>query len=98
MVKEEIVGTYWYVINNGRRWITQGNKPTQCGDGYFQRSGPGMGWLCLDTSDQVLTFTNNGETIISNQAFARLKFPEIEPETPVEIEIVKSGKVFVYES
>ena len=41
MVKEEIVGTYWYVINNGRRWITQGNKPTPY-EGYFQRSGPGM--------------------------------------------------------
>lgn len=31
MVKEEIVGTYWYVINNDRRWITQGNKPTPYG-------------------------------------------------------------------
>lgn len=97
MVKEEIVGTYWYVINNGRRWITQGNKPIPYVD-YFMRSGPGMRWLCLDTPNQVLTFTNKGNTIISNRDFAGLKFPEVEPETPIEIEIVKSGKVLVYES
>ncbi len=98
MVKEEIVGTYWYVINNGRRWITQGNKPTPY-EGYFQRSGPGNGMAFV----QILQikdwyFAGKGDTIISNRDFAGLKFPEIEPETPVEIEIVKSGKVFVYES
>lgn len=73
------------------------SKPTPY-EGYFQRSGPGMGWLCLDTPDQGLVFAGKGDTIISNRDFAGLKFPEIEPETPVEIEIVKSGKVFVYES
>lgn len=97
MVKEEIVGTYWYVINNGRRWITQGNKPTPY-EGYFQRSGPGMGWLCLDIPDQERVLARKGETIVSSQDFAGLKFPEVDPETPVEIEIVKSKKVFVYES
>lgn len=62
----------------------------------FRDQGPG--WLCLDTPDQGLVFAGKGDTIISNRDFAGLKFPEIEPETPVEIEIVKSGKVFVYES
>lgn len=95
MVKDEIVGTYWYVINKGRRWITQGNKPIPDGE-YFMRSGFGMGWLCLDAPDKE--FTTKGNAIISSQDFTDLKFPEVDPETPVEIEIVKSGKVFIYES
>lgn len=39
MVKDEIVGTYWYVVNQGKRWITQGNKPVPTQGGGFQRSG-----------------------------------------------------------
>lgn len=39
MVKDEIVGTYWYVVNQGKRWLTQGNKPTATPAGSFRRSG-----------------------------------------------------------
>lgn len=82
MVKDEIVGTYWYVVNKGKRWITQGDKPVPNFFGGFRRSGDGMGWLCLDIDDD----------------FKDVNFPEVEPDTPVEIEIVKSGRVYVYES
>ena len=95
MVREEIVGTYWYVINNGRRWITQGDKPVRMGN-CFSRTGSGMGWLCLDLPQQI--FTGKGKATVNTEDFAELKFPEVESETPIEIEIVKSGKVFVYES
>lgn len=94
MVKDEIVGTYWYVVNNGYRWITQGNKPVPTPFGGFQRSGEGMRWLCLDRADSEI----KGESNITSDDFKGIKFPDVEPETPVEIEIVKSGKVYVYES
>lgn len=94
MVKDEIVGTYWYVVNQGKRWLTQGNKPTATSAGSFRRSGKGMGWLCLDRPD--VDFKDGVK--VTNQDFSHINFPEIEPDTPVEIEIVKSGRVYVYES
>lgn len=94
MVENKIVGTYWYVINNGKRYITQGNKPVLTLAGYFRRSGEGMSWLCLDTPDYA---EKDGEDI-TNTDYLGIDFPDIPPETPVEIEIVKSGKVYVYES
>lgn len=39
MVEDKVVGTYWYVLNAGKRWITQGNKPTHSDSGGFIRSG-----------------------------------------------------------
>lgn len=92
MVKDEVVGTYWYVFNNGERWITQGNKPIPSGD-YFQRSGEGMNWLCLDRPDCA---TKNG-IIMDSTDYMNINFPDIPPNNPVEIEIVKSGRVYVYE-
>lgn len=94
MVKDEIVGTYWYVVNKGKRWITQGDKPTSTPDGSFRRSGKDMRWLCLDRP----TSTLKDEVKVTNLDFSHINFPEVEPETPVEIEIVKSGRVYVYES
>lgn len=94
MVKDEIVGTYWYVVNNGKRYLTQGNKPVPTNGGSFRRSGEGMGWLCLDIPDSE---TKDGVRL-TNLDFEHINFPEVEPETPVEIEIVKSGRVYVYES
>lgn len=93
MVKDTVVGTYWYVINDGRRWITQGDKPVPSGGG-FHRSGEGMGWLCLDVPDVVF----KDREIVTDMDYMDVDFPDIEPEAPVEIEIVKSGKVYVYES
>lgn len=93
MVKDTVVGTYWYVINDGKRWITQGDKPVPSGGG-FHRSGEGMKWLCLDTPDVA----TKDEVIVTDMDYMDVDFPDIEPETPVEIEIVKSGKVYVYES
>lgn len=95
MVKDEIVGTYWYVINCGERYITQGNKPVKSKSGGFKRSGPGMGWLCLDYSEDS---TSDGNKIINSQDFKGLRFPEVEPEIPIEIEIVKSGRIYTYDS
>lgn len=92
MVKDIVVGTYWYVINDGKRWITQGNKPVPF-NGGFRRSGEGMRWLCLDVPDTVL----KDREIVTDMDYMDVDFPDIEPETPVEIEIVKSGKVYVYE-
>lgn len=93
MVEDKVVGTYWYVINQGKRWITQGDKPTPTGE-YFQRSGTGMGWLCLDKPD----FDRKDDVGVTSNDFRDINFPDVEPETPVEIEIVKSGRVYVYES
>lgn len=93
MVEDKIVGTYWYVLNNGKRWITQGNKPTHSDSGGFIRSGEGMGWLSLDDKD----YTYRDRTKITSSDFNSINFPDIEPEVPVEIEIVKSGRVYVYE-
>lgn len=94
MVEDKIVGTYWYVINQGKRWITQGNKPTPTPGGYFTRSGTGMGWLCLDKLD----FDRKDGVGVTSNDFRDINFPDVEPDTPVEIEIVKSGRVYVYES
>ena len=93
MVRDEIVGTYWYVVYNGQRWVTQGNKPVPSGGG-FHRSGEGMEWLCLDVPDRVF----KDREIVTDMDYMDVDFPDIEPETLVEIEIVKSGKVYVYES
>lgn len=94
MVKDAIVETYWYVFNNGKRWITQGGKPVPGPFGGFLRSGDGMKWLCLDGADAVL----KDEVMLTNDDFKDVDFPDVEPDTPVEIEIVKSGRVYVYES
>lgn len=94
MVKDEIVGTYWYVIHNGDKWLTQGNKPVPTPAGSFRRSGEGMSWLCLSTPDYA---EKDGETV-TNIDYLGIDFPDIPPETPVEIEIVKSGRVYLYES
>lgn len=94
MVKDIVVGTYWYVINDGKRWITQGDKPVPNPFGGFRRSGDGMGWLCLDRDDAEM----RDGVRVKNDDFKDVDFPNVEPETPVEIEIVKSGRVYVYES
>lgn len=95
MVKDEVVGTYWYVVNKGERWITQGNKPVLCNFGGFRRSGSGIGWLCLDDPNGAVMDSNK---IVTSQDFEGLQFPKVEPETPIEIEIVKSGRIYTYES
>lgn len=94
MVEDKVVGTYWYVLNAGKRWITQGNKPTHSNSGGFIRSGDGMGWLCLDGSD----YAYKDKDVVTNLDYKDVNFPSIEPDTPIEIEIVKSGRVYVYES
>lgn len=94
MVIEEIAGTYWIVLNQGSIWITQGDKPTP-EYGGFTRHGKGMGWLNLGNEDD---YTYKGDDAIYTTDFDEIEFPDLTPDEPVEIEIVKSGKVFVYES
>lgn len=94
MVEDKVVGTYWYVLNAEKRWITQGNKPIRSDSGGFIRSGDGMGWLCLDGSD----YAYKDKDVVTNLDYKDVNFPSIEPDTPIEIEIVKSGRVYVYES
>lgn len=91
-VPDIVVGTYWIVLNQGSIWIAQGDKPTP-EDGGFMRHGKGMGWLDLGNKDD---YTYKGEDKIYTSNFDEIEFPDLIPDEPVEIEIVKSGRVYIY--
>lgn len=92
-MKESLAGTYWLVCSCGKRYITQGNKPERSTGESFKRSGKGIGWVCIDD--------NSFNIIVGNPTlkdFEGVKFPNVTyEESPIEIEIGKSGKVYIYE-
>lgn len=61
-------------------------------------------WIVLKVGDKAATPVNNSLTIdgeavnITSRLFKKVQFPELTPaDGPKEIEIVKSGKVYIYD-
>lgn len=98
MVDDKIVGRYWLIRDEDGLYLTQGDVPTHISPTLGWERNPkqksDMGWLNLNRSDRA---SKDGEVILSEE-FKGLKFPEIESNKPVEIEICKSGRVYWYES
>ena len=96
MVEDKILGTYWYCVNkDGSRWLVDGNKPAKSGGGYVANNN-GMTWLRVDCS--YGKSYRNGVALRSSD-FNDVKFPDRTFEDgPLEIEIVKSGNVYWYDS
>lgn len=96
-MKEILVGTYWMVANgDGTRAICQGGKPTKTENFGWVTNNPDMGWITID--DNLHTRAKRGDKILSKNDFQDLIFPEISyEESPIEIEIGKSGRVYTYD-
>lgn len=97
-MKEILAGTYWMVADgNGNRAICQGGKPKKEGELGWSTENPDMGWITLDNDIHVRA--RRGDKILNKSDFQDLIFPRISyEESPVEIEIGKSGRVYTYES
>ena len=96
-MKDSIAGTYWLVANeDGSRAICKGTKPIGIGSGWLTESSE-MGWITLDKDIHVRA--KYIDKIINKSDFQGLVFPNISyEESPMEIEIGKSGRVYTYES
>lgn len=97
-MKEILAGTYWMVANvDDSRAICQGGKPKKIGESGWVTVNPDMGWITLDNNIHVRA--KRGDKILSKSDFQDLIFPKISyEESPIEIEIGKSGRVYTYES
>lgn len=97
-MKEILAGTYWLVADkDGSRAICKGKKPKGIGNFGWVIESPEMGWISLD--DNVHTTAKCKDKIFIKRDFQDLVFPKISyEESPVEIEIGKSGRVYTYES
>lgn len=96
-MKEILAGTYWLVANkDGSRTICKGKKPRKMGIFGWLIDGPEMGWISLD--DDIHTIAKCKDKIVVKNDFQDLVFPKISyEESPMEIEIGKSGRVYTYE-
>lgn len=96
-MKDSIAGTYWLVANeDGSRAICRGKEPMKGCFGWIIES-PKMGWITLDKDIHVRAIYR--DKIINKSDFQGLVFPNISyDESPMEIEIGKSGRVYIYES
>lgn len=97
-MKEILAGTYWLVANgDGSRAICKGKKPKEIGKSAWLVESPEMGWISLDTD--MHRRAKYRDKIINKSDFQDLVFPKISyEESPIEIEIGKSGRVYTYES
>ena len=97
-MKDSIAGTYWLVANgDGSRAICKGKKPNGIGKFGWVIDSPEMGWITLDNDIHVRA--KYRDKIINKSDFQDLVFPKISyEESPIEIEIGKSGRVYTYES
>lgn len=97
-MKEILAGTYWLVADkDGGRAICQGRKPKKIGEFGWMVENPDMGWITLDSEIHVRA--KRGDKILSKSDFDGLTFPKISyEESPIEIEVGKSGRVYTYES
>ena len=97
-MKEILAGTYWLVANgDGSRAICKGKKPKGIGKSAWVIERPEMGWITLDKDIHVRA--KYRDKIINKSDFQGLVFPKISyEESPMEVEIEKSGKVYTYES
>lgn len=97
-MKEILAGTYWLVADkDGSRAICKGKKPKEVGNLAWVVESPEMGWISLDNNIHIRA--KYKDKILSKEDFKDLVFPKISyEESPVEIEIGKSGRVYTYES
>ena len=97
-MKEILAGTYWLVANgDGSRAICKGKKPKEIGKSAWLVESPEMGWISLDTD--MHRREKYRDKIINKRDFQGLVVPKISyEESPIEIEIGKSGRVYTYES
>ena len=97
-MKEILAGTYWLVANgDGSRSICKGKKPKEIVKSASLVESPEMGWISLDTD--MHRRAKYRDKIINKSDFQGLVFPKISyEESPIEIEIGKSGRVYTYES
>lgn len=93
-MKEILAGTYWLVANgDGSRAICKGKKPKGIGKFGWVIERSEMGWITLDNDVHVRAKYRD------KSDFQGLVFPKISyEESPMEIEIGKSGRVYTYES
>lgn len=99
MLDDKVCGTYWYCVKrNGTRWLTTGEKP-RMENGHHKKDLKGMNWLCLDDVGFYSESINQNGYRLTSKELNGLSFPNITYEDgPLEIEIVKSGKVYWYDS
>ena len=97
-MKDSIAGTYWLVANgDGSRAICKGKKPKRIEEFGWVLDSPEMVWITLDNDIHVRA--KYRDKIIDKSDFQGLVFPKISyEESPIEVEIGKSGKVYTYES
>ena len=98
-MKEIVAGTYWLIANgDGSRAICkEKKKPKEIGKSAWVIERPEMGWITLDNDIHVRA--KYRDKIINKSDFQGLVFPKISyEESPIEIEMGKSGRVYTYES
>lgn len=96
-MKEILAGTYWLVATkNGNRAICKGNKPKDTVRFGWVLENPEMRWITLDSNSHIRA--KYKDKTIYRSDFQGLVFPKISyEESPMEIEIGKSGRVYTYE-
>lgn len=102
MLDDKICGTYWLCADkSGSLWLTKGNKaPVKIGECWFYRDRDSpMGWLQIGEGVADRCFINSEEIYASEFEPILHKLPKVTFEnSPLEIEICKSGRVYYYES
>lgn len=103
MIRKEAIGTYWCWRNQGGAvWLLQQEEPPAVDVHNFihSKKEADMPWLHVIDSmgDRVLDWNvyKKDGTFISSEYFKDVKFPEMEECSLLEIEIVESGKVYIY--
>ena len=103
MIRKEATGTYWCWRNKaGAVWLLQQEEPPviDVGNLIHSKEKPDMPWLHVIDSMGMRVLDWNvykkDGTFISSDYFADVKFPEMEECSLIEIEIVESGKVYIY--
>lgn len=98
MINEKLCGTFWLVKSNGKKYITQGDKPINTMLGWKRRLG-NTPWLCVEGEPDNfnISTTKEGNGIESSD-YKNISFPDPKEGEALEIEIGKSGRVYTYES
>lgn len=103
MLDDKICGTYWLCANkSGSLWITKGTKAPKkmMGGGGFSRDPDSpMSWLHIGEGVIGYGFVDSEKIYASEFEPILHKLPKVTYEnSPIEIEICKSGRVYYYES
>ena len=92
-----IVGN-WFLLRHGGHLYISKEKPLRIDSKNWTLEGlDHSGWMQLDEDGN--TFWKAPYSALKREDFNRLELPEIvEEDSPIEIEIMKSGNVYYYES